>query len=220
MPRHTKLLLAATSAAITLSFAASLAHARRLWFSASRFQAIWTPITFEAEGLPAVRCPVTMEGSFHSASISKVSGLLVGYVTSAKVNGTRAGCNNTGSARVNTETLPWHVRYLSFVGTLPTITGISLATVGEDFNVDPEGATPNCRVRTTSANPVKGIAAVVPQEGSNRRISRLRADEVAGIPVGGEFFCEISGATGHFSGEAEVFVQSSTTTRILVRLVQ
>ena len=220
MQTRTKLLLAAMTAGVFMSFAVSAAQARRIWVSNTRYQAIFTLLSLEIEGIGTIGCPITVEGSFHSASVSKVSGLLAGYVTSAKVRGGSPECLNTGTLRVNTETLPWHIRYDSFAGTLPTIERIRLQLIGSVFEVDPAGSTPKCRARTTAANP--GVADVVLTEGTggNRIAKEDRVNEAARIPVGGEFFCEISGTTSNFHGTGEVFLQGSTSTRVLVRLIQ
>jgi hypothetical protein len=222
MRTRSKLLLAAMTATAFMSFAVSGAQARRIFLSNTRYQAIWPLLTFEIQGQATISCPVTLEGSFHSATLSKVSGQLIGYVTSAKVRGaTLADCNNTGQARVNSETLPWHMRYLSFRGTLPVITGITLQLIGANFNVDPAGELPNCNARTTAANPGVGIANVVNGAEAGNRIARtLEADPTRTIPVGGSFICEIFASNSDFRGTAEVFLQGSTSTRILVRLVQ
>jgi hypothetical protein len=215
MRTRSKLLLAALMAAVFMSLAVSAASARRFELSNQRYLAIWPLLTFEAPGTATIRCPVTLEGSFHSRTLSKVSGQLIGYVTSAKVRGAvNSDCNNDGTARVNTETLPWHMRYLSFIGGLPNISGITIQLVGADFNVKPNNIfLPNCRVRTTAREPGVGIAEIA--AGGVART--LRADETRGITPTG--ICELGGATD-FRGIAEVFLQASLTTRITIRLVQ
>jgi hypothetical protein len=105
MRTRSKLLFAALTATVFLSFAVGSASARRFELSNQRFLAIWTSLEFTIEGLSPVLCPVTLEGSYHSRTLSKVSGQLVGYITAANVNGPL--CTN-GSATVLRETLPWH----------------------------------------------------------------------------------------------------------------
>jgi len=79
-----------------------------------------------------MRCPVTLEGSFHSATIRKTRGALIGHVTRASIPS--GHCTN-GNATVLIETLPWHLTYEGFEGALPTIsrllfllTGLSVQT--------------------------------------------------------------------------------------------
>jgi hypothetical protein len=221
MPNRSRLLLAALTATVFLSLAVSAASARRFFFSATRYQAIWTLLIFGVEGAATVECPVTLEGSFHSSSISKISGALIGYVTSAKLRGGRAECLNTGTARINGETLPWHVRYRSFTGALPSITGISLQIVGGSWNIDPEGSLPNCNVTGTTAHPPTGTGVLTASGPSgNFNIRTVRGDEGTKIPVGGEFLCNFSPSEAIFTGTAELFVQGNISTRILVRLIQ
>jgi hypothetical protein len=206
---RSKLIFAALAATACLSFAVSSANARRIEMSNQRFRAIWASLEFTAAG-NLIRCPVTLEGSYHSRTLSKVSGQLVGYITSAFVR--EANCTG-GRARALTETLPWHVQYLGFIGRLPTITGIREILVGARFEViTPEGI--GCLAGTTQESPGGGIVEVV---GGVART--LRADETLEIPLGGRFVCFFAGES-HFSGTAEIFVQGSTTTRINVRLVQ
>jgi hypothetical protein len=98
-------------------------------------------------------CRVTFEGSFHSRTFSKVARALVGYITSAIV--AEAGCTG-GSARALPTTLPWHLQYASFTGTLPDITGIRLRVVGAGFQIQEPIVT--CLYRTSEAEPLFVIA--------------------------------------------------------------
>jgi hypothetical protein len=213
MGSRSKLLLAALTTTAVMSFAVSTASARRFEVSEQRFRAIWTLLNFEVSGTATIQCPVTLEGSFHSKILSKVSGQLIGYITRAFVRGDSTSCLNTGTARVNAETLPWHVQYLRFIGSLPAITEIEIQLVGADFNVDPASIfLPNCRARTEQLHPAKGIILL-----TSGSANRLRANENARIPLPG--ICEFA-EESNFSGTAEVFGLGSTTTRITVRLVQ
>jgi hypothetical protein len=126
----------ATAAAIAvLGALAATATAGRLSTSNNQFRAIWAPLSFttseEGEGI-SVACSVTVEGSFHYRSIIKASRSLIGYVTKA-VNAhpcegggevwTLNGVENTGLG-VTPNTLPWHISYEGFEGSLPSITGV------------------------------------------------------------------------------------------------
>jgi hypothetical protein len=208
MRTRSKLIFAVLAATAFLSLAVSSANARRIELSNQTFRAVWASLEFTAAG-NLIRCPVTLEGSFNSRTISKVCGQLVGRITAARVR--EASCVG-GTARALTETLPWHIQYLGFIGTLPNITGIREILVGARFQVITGGHT--CLAGTTQAHPGAGIAEVV-----GGVASKLRAEEEAEIPLGGEFVCFFAGES-HFGGTAEVFVQGSTSTRITVRLVQ
>jgi hypothetical protein len=214
MRTRSKLLFAVLTATALMSIAVSSASARRFQISNQRFLAIWTLLSFEVEGFSTISCPVTLEGSFHSASLSKVSGQLIGYVTSAQVRGGEAECNNTGTATVLSETLPWHVRYDRFIGALPNITEIRIQLIGARFRV---GSGTICLAGTTASSP--GFGSVI-RDTVTGNANRLRADENARIPLHEGFTCEFLAPESNFRGTAEVFLQGSTSTRIVIRLVQ
>jgi len=77
-------------------------------------------ITFNAvEFGEFARCPVTLEGTLHQSTIPKFGGMLIGYITRA----TTGRCS-VGSAVFLPETLPWHIRYSNFLGSLPRISSL------------------------------------------------------------------------------------------------
>jgi hypothetical protein len=208
MRTPSKLVLLALAKSMVFSLAVSSASARRIEVSNQNFLAIWTSLRF-ASGALGVNCKVTLEGSFHSRTLSKVSGQLIGYVTEAEVAGEM--CTG-GSATVLRENLPWHVRYSSFTGTLPNITGIRIQLIGARFAVE---LGIECLATTTAAAPAfglitiaSGVAREIRAEGTIPCIERL----------GGS-------VNGTFSGTGEVFLQTPLgrgliSTRINVRLVQ
>ncbi len=221
MRTRSKFLLTALAAALVMAAAVGTANARRFETSSQSFRVVWpstSRLTFSGlGGSITIACQVTLEGSFHSRTISKVRGQLVGYVTSANLTRPCAG----GEAWIlngverPTNSLPWHIRYDSFVGTLPNISRIRLQLVGAAFLI--EAATilgqASCLFRSTAEEPAFGfinLAAGV--------VSTLSADETSEIPLE----TRLSGpctATGQFRGSGNVTVQNSTT-RITVRLVQ
>jgi hypothetical protein len=188
MRTSSKLLLGALTAAAFLSFAVNSASARRiaiLHFEEG-FSFIWVPLEFIGNG-GTVRCNVTVEGSFHSGTISKVSGLLIGYVTRAILT----NCVG-GTAAFLPTTLPWHVRYLSFGGALPAIERITIAVTGAGFKTKPTGALVECLALTSAANPARLILIVTEEPVFILwDIGNLRADETAEIPLTG------TGCTGN-----------------------
>jgi hypothetical protein len=217
MTTRSKLALAALAATMLMSFAASTASARRIFLSNQRWLAIWPVLTLSAPTAGnTIRCPVTLEGSFHSATLSKVSGQLIGYVTQGRVN--EPACTG-GNARVEAASLPWHTLFISFSGTLPIISSVRLSLINATFEVEPEGG-PFCRTKTTTREPAFGeIGIIAGAEAGNRIARTLTPDRNVGIELRGSFICEIAGR-GFFEGVAEVFLQGSTSTRVLVRLVQ
>ena len=94
------------------------------------------------------RCRLTLEGSFHARSIAKVAESLIGYVNRATLG--ECPINDT---RVLRETLPWHIRYRSFSGTLPNIVGFTTAIIGFAMSIrEPFAA--RCLGRSTAAEPI------------------------------------------------------------------
>jgi hypothetical protein len=90
---------------------------------------------------------MTLEGSFHSRTMTKTAGALVGYITRATIKrpctgGTvwaHNGETNEVLGGTVSNTLPWHVRYNSFTGTLPNITAIAYELINVGYVVR-EGA--------------------------------------------------------------------------------
>lgn len=127
MRTRSKLIFVGLAATLLMSFAVGTTSANRLSSSSSNlYRFSWPDFRFFAEeGTELGRCPVTLEGSFHSATIRKVRGALVGFISRASVRGAEAAGNCTGgTATIEQASLPWHVTYDSFTGTLPRPTGI------------------------------------------------------------------------------------------------
>jgi hypothetical protein len=221
MRNRTKVVMTALTAALALSVAVSSASARRIELSNQNIRAVWevnSKLTLSnAEGGLTLACPVTLEGSFHSRTLSKVSGQLIGYVTRAFL--TRSGCVVTGGVEdirilngveTTTNTLPWHIRYDSFTGTLPNITSIRLQLVNASFVLTAFGV--NCLYKSTTARPA--FADTLVTAGA---VTGLRALSERFIPVfEGGFLCP---EETRFTGTARVTLLG-TTTAIRVRLVQ
>jgi hypothetical protein len=206
MRNRSKLLLVGLATAAVLAAAVGSASANRLSVSEPRYRIVWNPLTLEAAGAQ-VKCVVTLEGSFHSATVRKVANALVGYVTRATLN----NCTE-GSATILQATLPWHVRYESFSGTLPNITGVNLLLIGASFRADPPGIAPACLARTTEANPARGIVNI----NASHVVTGLTADPIPGIPLSEGFGCGI--AEGHFIGTGAV-TRLGTTGSLTVTLI-
>jgi hypothetical protein len=210
MRTRSKLIVAGFAATMLLSFAVSSASANRLSVSNRFFRVVWSSLELSAAGT-VTRCPVTLEGSFHSATIRKVEEALVGFITRAIVNGAQPPCT-AGTATVLGESLPWHLRYGGFEGPLPNIERVTLRLIGASFRVDPEGILPACLARTTQATPARGFV----EREAGGAITGLSADPSALIPLSGGFGCGI--AEGSFSGRGNVTVLNSTT-RITLTLI-
>jgi len=188
MRKSSKLLFTGMAAAFLMAFAVGTASANHLSISSRLVIIRWTPLRFIA-GSNTISCNVTLEGSFHSATIAKVNEALVGHISRGSVN----SCTG-GSATILNETLPWHVRYAGFTGTLPNITGINLRLISASFRVQPSGSVV-CLARSTIENPARGIAN---ENAATHVVRELTAESGAGIPLNG-FLCEFAGE-GHFEG--------------------
>ncbi len=175
--RVQRLLLAAVLTASLTALASSSASAIQLSLSEPTFRAVWTPARFTFSGI-TVSCNVTLEGSFHRTTVAKVERSLIGHVTRATV----ASCS-AGTMSVLTETLPWHVQYGSFTGTLPNISSVSLRLVGMAASWTFIGLT--CLGRTEAATPA-GLIADRSEAGT---LTSFRWDESLPIPLTGSGGC-------------------------------
>jgi hypothetical protein len=179
MPRHASRALPTLAAALAMAICVSATSSARVFsLSNANFRAVWTALEFLGAPFGAMRCRVTMEGSFHSRTISKVEKALIGHITRASV----AGANCTGGrATIHQESLPWHVTYSGFTGRLPSITSIRLLFSGARLQIE-EGFG-LCTV-TTEANHQARAEMLI---NANGEPESLRPDGSMGIPVTGPF---------------------------------
>jgi hypothetical protein len=152
--RNTKLLVTMLVATAALATSVSSSSASRLSLSNNAFRVVFS----EPVGEPPphiVLCAATLEGSFHARTFAKVVSSLIGYITRAAF---REETCRGGRMRVLRETLPWHIQYESFTGTLPSITSISAKVIGmailTEFAAFPGSS---CLIRTTAESPAKVI---------------------------------------------------------------
>jgi hypothetical protein len=133
MRARTKLIFAALSASLLMSLAVRSASAGRLSATNTRFRVTWNELRFVEPGGGGIgfTCRLTLEGSFHSATIRKVSGARIGSVTRGAFDSINCrSTNEPARATLLQETLPWHVTYESFGGTLPNITDVTFLLQG------------------------------------------------------------------------------------------
>jgi hypothetical protein len=212
MRTHTKWLLSGLAAAVLLGLGLSSASAKRIQISEQRFYIIWSTLQFrEAMELQRVECPVTLLGSFHSRTISKVSGLLVGHIRHAILATER--CTN-GTAVILPTSLPWNLRFHGFSGTLPRIELIWLQLIVFSYKV------------TTGIECLYVTTATEPEiiEFSVARETGLVTNGAAAIgfsirPLIGPPLCPTS-TLGSFLGGPVRANREDSTTRIIVTLVQ
>lgn len=147
MRRTIKACFAALAAALLLSAAVTSATANRLASNETGFRITYAPISFIPSFGSSITCPLTLEGSFHSRTLTKTAGSLIGYVNRAIL-----GTCEAGRWRINSETLPWHLQYASFAGTLPNITAINYNLIRMSWDMQGEifGLRVPCRYTTAS----------------------------------------------------------------------
>ena len=215
MGQRAKLLSVGGLAALVMGLAVGGAAGNRLEVSAQQFRIVWSPLTadIQAEGISEVRCLVTLEGSFHARTFVKSVGALVGYVTSSAI-GQRNVCQG-GAATVLAETLPWHVRYTSFEGTLPRIRGAKLSILGVSWRIFIAGLGLTCLYRTEASHPAALTLKLGEPFEWNSTITSARADESIQVRSS-DFLCERAPVA--FAGEGRV-TQAGTANTISLRLI-
>jgi hypothetical protein len=157
MRTSAKLGLTTLIAALLLASAVSAASASNLSIEPQNIRTTWSSLEFVSP-IVTVRCPVTLEGSFHSRTMPKVMRLLIGAVTRVTIK--RDSCRE-GEASITG--LPWHITYEGFAGTLPRITAIRLLLSRFLFNINrPLGLARTCKYGTATDN-VSGDASINPE---------------------------------------------------------
>lgn len=207
MRNRSTTMLAGLAAALVMALSVGSASASKISYSNQGFRITWSRLTFSASGggLP-ITCPITLDGSFHSATMTKTAELQVAQITRALV-----GTCQEGRGTVLAESLPWSITYQSFTGTLPGITTVRHNLIGAAFEVEPSAGVA-CLARTSAESPAAGEAN---REAGGNIIS-LTPDPTLPIPVIGSPQCPLFGI---FSGTGEVFVLGSSTTRVRMTLI-
>jgi hypothetical protein len=206
MRNRSTLVFAALAAAIVLAALVGAASAHRLAMSSQSFRATWTEFRFIETGTRVIRCKLTLEGSFHSRTLSKVLEQLIGYVTRA----TTETCTG-GSVEFLPSTLPWHVRYDGFSGTLPRITEIHIRVIGFSFRF-PNGTGGFCLYESSVVQPL----IIWLQIAATGVENDMKADEAAEIPLTSGALC---GTNEDVAGTSSSFTVLGGTAAITVTLV-
>jgi hypothetical protein len=122
MRLHRKLLVVALATSALVAALATAASARNFSITERRIRVVFNPWKY-AGTATAVSCRVTLEGSFHCATIAKVLRALIGYISRATMESeTCRSVEPTGiTGLIPQESLPWHVTYEGFIGTLPRV---------------------------------------------------------------------------------------------------
>jgi hypothetical protein len=201
MLRKAPAVLAGCLATLFMALAVGPAQARNLSLSNQTIRMTFNNLELVAEGLSTMTCHVTLEGSFHTRTFAKVAGALVGYLTRA----TTGSCNNP--VTILTATLPWHVRYEGFSGTLPNITLIIARISGAAFSLEPG----------------VGIRCLATAELRLRAVRNVTTQELTGIevplqnvPLTGAFCPSEGSLRSRENGSVTIL---NSTTRISVHLI-
>jgi len=189
--------LAAAAAITLLGAIVASASAGRLETSAQSYRATWTRITHSG-GFGTVECEAVIVGTLHSRTSAKTVGALTGYITAANVN----RCAR-GGASINRESLPWHLRFRSFIGTLPNITGISETITGGSWREREPVFGITCTSISNEAHPTTGTFGLSGGTVTEASIS-------GEIPCG-EFPATMSGTTTN--------VADGSGARLTIRLI-
>lgn len=195
MKTRSRLALAALAAVLVLGAAAGVASANRLSTSATSFTLTWRELYVPNTLEEPARCPLTLSGSFHARTFTKVRELLVGYVNAAQTS----ICTG-GEATVLTATLPWHLTYQSFAGTLPAITSVRYSLIGFSMNIHVILLGERCLIRTTAVEP---LPLDFERETTTGRITSVRIATPNNIRASGEVLCPTSWTIGGAPGTLE-----------------
>jgi hypothetical protein len=207
---RSKVMLSGLTAGIVMALAVGGASANRLSLGTPGWEVKWSGFEFIVAG-STVRCPVTLQGSFHSRTIAKTAGLLIGHMTRASVKGSNAvGACTGGTMTLLTATLPWHVAYEFLVGALPNIQGLGFSLIG----LSVQGGSLSCLARTTETEPVHVTVSL-----SGGRATELTVDpwsEIALTGPGG--FCAFGGQ-GALGGTSRPLTRLNSTSTITITLI-
>lgn len=110
-----------------LAFTAGSANANRsIGYESPLIRATSAAVTYTGEEGLGITCGVTMAGSVHR-SAAKTRGSLIGFINDVRKANCRGSEGTTGSAVILS--LPSHITYESFEGTLPVIVGIRVTII-------------------------------------------------------------------------------------------
>lgn len=171
--------IVAVVAALTLVLVAGTASANEISLTGNTFRFVWSPLKMDVSGSPVdVECSVTLAGSFHAGTISKVRGTQIGNVTSAP---TPTGCLQGTFVFLQ---LPWRILYEGFAGALPNISSFTVEFIGAGIRYDEPGVGPLCLGATTTSVVLSADLAL-----SGGRVVSARMDEADPISLSEGFGC-------------------------------
>jgi hypothetical protein len=185
-------------AIFVLAAMVSTSAAGRLSFSSQTVRATYARLSFGG-GFGTTECPLTLEGSLHARTFVKTAGSLVGFITRAIV-----GACFRGSASILTATLPWHIRYSSFAGTLPNIARVNTSVSGINFQI---------------REPTFGVTCLAANATSNALFTREAGGALTGVAIEGREIETSCGIRGTLTGTSTALTVLGAATRITVTLI-
>jgi hypothetical protein len=185
--RTTRRSLGALVATLVLGVGVGSAAAEEYWVIGQSFRVAMRALTVHSDVIEATAvCPVTLEGTFSSASFTAAARTRIGSVTRAGL-----GACTGGTASILSASLPWTLQYDTFGGTLPEPTSVSTRIIGAGIAATLGGI--SCLASTEEAEPLKlRFLRNPPGE-----LSEASFDESSRIRPRGAF-CELS--KGYLSG--------------------
>lgn len=175
-----RLVLMLVGALVAAALTTAVAGARAISMGDGNIRAVFREFRSGGSGGSVeIRCPLTLEGSFHSRTYAKVRGTLVGQITRAAMG---HPCSGTGGdmyvlngvevqgGRTVPNTLPWPLRYFAFSGTLPRLSSVTLDIINFSWIYPPFGEI--CLYRSTETNPARFVWEVA----SEGRVTGIRAE--------------------------------------------
>jgi hypothetical protein len=197
-----KLLLAAAGATVLLGALVSTASAGRLEVSTKEISMMWRSVEFRLP-FATTRCQVTLDSTLHERTMIKDLGTLMGYITRAIL-----GPCTGGTYTILTSTLPWHIRYSDFTGTLPEINSLIVHVIGFSWRFSGGGST--CLAISEASHPF------VITFHRNPATHLLTEAGLSGrMPTGAECFR----VEGTFTSDSGIVSQSNTNTSVSVSLI-
>lgn len=211
MCRRGRLLLTLLVGAGALALGVAAASAANFSVTNQTISVTWSSFRFN-EG--RAQCPVTLEGSVHARTLQKVQSLLVGNIIAG-----RTGRCSVGSAVLLTaedgqrSSLPWHIQYGGFSGTLPAITRVRWHIFGLSYRIVKELET--CLYSTSPTRPA--LLDLVREEGSGAlRSASFFGTEAIPLATGNPLICEASGLLGGGAGPVTIW---GSATRVTLSLI-
>jgi hypothetical protein len=202
-------------AALLLAATLSTASARNLSLNEQGILVSWFSLEFQNVNA-TVRCPVTLDGSFHSRTIPKIGNLLIGAITEVRIKS--ASCTN-GSASINNATLPWHILYRGFNGSLPALRAVLLEIGRFRFTATALG------IPCTYGNATDTItySGAVSASGEITELTPVSGNNIANIVEGrnpGELFgCSRTGVLVSGPGDGRVAQLNHWRESVIIRLI-